>query len=235
MATQAVFERVESSNTQARSLRLIWKDPETSRYHEVGWFTQKEAGSYRFQYSPQLPESFELLAQFPLPDKVYDSEDLPAFFANRVMSRGRASYSRYVEWLGLDTSALPVELLARTGGGRVTDTFHLVDSFAMDAVNNEGRFFVSGIQHTDNGLKLAEALHAGQQISMEDEPSNPHNPRAILLVVGGNKLGWVPDWLVDDIHRLRALGEVRIFVDQVNREAPARLRVLCRLVHSIRS
>ena len=219
----------QTKKSGASRLRLIWKDPSTGRYHNVGWFTYTDDGQYRFQYSPHLPDSFELLVQFPDTSKTYESKNLPAFFANRVMSRRRASYASYVSWLGLDTEALPVELLARTGGGRATDTFHLVASFGQGDGVSSGRFFVSGIQHVPNGAELVSVLSEGDQLTLVDEPENQYNPRAILVTHSDERLGWVPDWLVNDVHELRSHGDVQVQVEQINTEAPARLRVLCKL------
>ena len=42
-----------------------------------------------------------------------------------------------------------MEILARTGGERATDTFHVVDAFEEVDGRCEGRFFISGIRHRD--------------------------------------------------------------------------------------
>lgn len=229
MALQPLLERVQQLSPGTRSLRLIWKDPATGRHYQVGHFTQLEDGRYRFYYEDDLPSSFTPLAQFPETDQVYESEDLPAFFANRVMTRSRSSYPLFVSWLGLNNDSLPIELLSRTGGGRVTDTFHLVDSFNLADGACSGRFFVSGIQHSPDSTQILARLHEGQELHIVDEPDNPQNPGAMLLTIDGEKLGWIPDWLVDDVHALREESSTRIFVEQINLDAPARLQVLCRL------
>ena len=114
-----------------RKFRLIWKNPDDGGYHEVGQFMHLRDGRYVFAYRQDVGsvDGFHPLLQFPDTGRTYVSEVLPAFFANRVMSRKRVNYGEYVGWLGLTEDALPVEILARTGGGRATDTFHVVDSF----------------------------------------------------------------------------------------------------------
>ena len=43
-------------------------------------------------------------------------------------------------------------------------------------------------------------------------------------------MGWVPDWLVDDIHALRAQdADIEVLVERDNPDTPAHLRLLCRL------
>lgn len=210
-------------------LRLIWKDPGTRRYHQVGQFEALSDGRYAFGYLPAASEldGFEALLEFPGLKRIYVSQDLPSFLANRVMSDRRPSYGQHLGWLGLDADATPVEILARTGGPRETDTFHVVDAFEPVNGRCEGRFFVSGSSRKEVDLR---ALKIEQELQLRDEPDNPHDPRAVLLTADGEEIGWVPAWLVEDIHRFRASqAQIRIFVEQVNPEAPARLAIRCRL------
>lgn len=95
------------SQSAVRRLRLIWKHPRTRGYHHVGnfdWMTDK---SYAFSYVTDADqiEGFSPLIQFPDVHRAYVSDGLPAFFANRVMSRQRESYGRYLAWLGLGDEA----------------------------------------------------------------------------------------------------------------------------------
>lgn len=222
---------LQASSRALRRLRLIWKHPLTRGYHHVGnfdWLTDKR---YAFSYAADADqiEGFSPLIQFPDVDHAYVFDGLPAFFENRVMSKQRESYGQYLAWLGLGDAAPPIEVLARTGGGRATDTFHLVEDFSPDQGVASGRFFVSGIQHQTQGEDIARFLRPGTELQPRDEPTNPYNDRAIILDAEGKPLGWIPDWLVNDVHRLRGAGTVRVTVEQVNPDAPARLRLLCRL------
>jgi len=219
------------ATTKDRRLRLIWKDPKTGRYSHVGWLEALADGRYCFRYTPEAVDidGFTYVSQYPDPSQTYVSEVLPAFFANRVMNRRRPSYDQYVGWLGLDPDALPVEIMARTGGGRATDFYQLVEDFNLREGRCEGRFFISGMRHVIPGLELLGALRPGQELALKDEPHNPVNERAILLNADGHPVGYLPDWLGDDAHRLRQEGSVSIYVDQVNHDAPPHLAVLCKL------
>lgn len=213
----------------ATSLRLIWKHPDSNRYYEIGKFSALVDGSFVFAYDERVSEvpDFAGFGPFPNLEGQYVSHRLPAFFANRVMSSRRPSFEEYVGWLGLNRDAAPVEILARTGGGRATDTFHVVEDYDPEADTVEFRFFVSGIRHRNPGA--LDSIELGSELSLQDERDNKINPKAILLTSSGDPLGWVPDWLVDDVHSLRANGHVRITVDRINRDAPPRLQLLCRL------
>ena len=223
-----IDERPEVS-TEATSLRLIWKHPETRRYHEIGKFSALVDGSYVFEYNKDVAEvpDFTEFGPFPNREQPYVSKRLPAFFANRVMSQRRPSFDEYIGWLGLNKDAAPVEILARTGGGRATDTFHLVEDYDRSADMVEFRFFVSGIRHRSS-LEIS-SLKVGAPLEIQEEPDNVVNPRALLLTSDGSALGWIPDWLVNDVHELRDCGEVKISVDRINEDAPARLQLMCKL------
>lgn len=221
--------RPEDAALVTRKLQLIWKHPVSRRYHRIGQFEALQDGRYAFGYVPGAAEIPDLtpLVQFPDLGRVYVSDALPAFLANRVMSKRRATYGQYLGWLGLGEDAPPVEILARTGGERVTDTFHLVDSFDPVGGRVEGRFFVSGIRHRFGGELTA--IRPGQHLRLVDDLQNPVNPHAILLADDETELGWVPDWLVSDVHAMRQRADVHVFVEQVNPDAPPHLAVLCRL------
>ena len=208
---------------------MIWKAPDR-RYHQVGWFEDLGAAGYRFTYQSHVEQipGFAPLVQFPDLDKEYRSSALPAFFANRVMSRRRESYGEYLHWLGLELEAPPVEILARSGGGRATDTFHLVDAFDIVAGKCEGRFFVSGIRHK-HAEGVVASLPDRYRLTLRDDANNEVNPRAVVLDASGTEIGWIPDWLVDSVHDLRSQGPVTVMVDQINPDAPPHLRLLCRL------
>lgn len=213
-----------------KKLHLVWKDPETRRYHRVGQFESLRDGRYAFAYAPRVQDldSFSPLVQYPDLTRVYLSADLPAFFANRVMSSKRPSFESYLGWLGLSSEAPPVEILARTGGVRATDTFHLVDTFEPVNGRAEGVFFVSGVRYKDSDWR---SLQPGQELHLLDDPANPANAKAILLTKDGVEVGWVPDWLVDNVHEFRtAARQLSVAVEQVNPDAPLHLAVQCRLI-----
>lgn len=121
-----------------------------------------------------------------------------------------------------------MEILARSGGGRATDTFHVVDEFIPVNGQVEGFFLVSGVRHkaSDNALSN---LCEDERLLLVPEPDNRVNPEAILLSAeSGELVGYVPDRLLDDVYGW-GLANTIVRVAQVNAEAPAHLRLLCRI------
>ena len=145
----------------ARRLFLIWQNPGSRQFVRVGTLFELVDGRYAFEYtaSARATDDFYPLTQFPDMERTYVSTGLPAFFVNRLMSRKRESFTSYLHALGIDSDAVdtPMELLARTGGPRATDTFHLVDDLMADADGVVvSRFLASGVRYLDaDGTHLA--------------------------------------------------------------------------------
>lgn len=220
------------SAPDVRALLLVWQNPSTRRFLKVARLEVLE-DSYRFEYliGAQDP-AFEPVHSFPDVGRVYETRQLPAFFQNRVMSRKRSSYGQYAAWLGLDPARdEPFEVLARTGGGRATDTFYVVEEPVLEPGRRVVvRFFASGLSHVDGALGRLLVVRPGDALTIRPEPDNPANHRALLMDADvGESVGWVPDWLLDEVHELMAGDEFDLHVERVNFDAPWHLKLLCRL------
>lgn len=237
MVTDALSRVVPVAGGEvSRCLFLIWQNPESRQFIRVGALSELADGQYSFAYTDdaRTAPDFYPLTQFPDWDRAYVSAGFPAFFVNRLMSRKRDSFPDYLRSLGIDSPAqdTPMELLARTGGPRATDTFHLVDDLvtAPDGVVTS-RFLASGVRYLDaDGTRLAR-LKDGQRLRLRAEPDNPVNERAQLICVGsGEPVGYVPDWLLTDLADLRARShEFDIVAERVSPDAQPHLRLLCRI------
>jgi hypothetical protein len=214
---------------------LIWQNPVSRKFVKVSLLDEQTDGTFAFRYLPGAGDidGFAPLAQFPDVNGEYKSEHLPAFFANRVMSAQRPSYQEFLSWLGIrDGDDLPVEILLRTGGPRATDTFHIVEDLHSNADGVViSRFLASGVRHIAGATDRLTRLDTGCELRLRDEPRNQVNPRAVLIdSTDGEPVGYVPDWLLDDLAYLRSEArDLRIFAERINPAAPAHLRLLCRI------
>ena len=236
MATKLCSPAEVDLGTSRRSLLLVWQNPDSRRFIKVGQLDVLVDGRFAFRYLPgaRADSQFLKLDEYPDRDAVYVSDDLPVFFSNRIMSADRPSYGQYLRWLGvedIEAAELPIEVLARTGGQRVTDTFHIVDLPEHFEASFSSRFFVSGIRHLAGVDILLAALEPGAALSLQLEEANPANPKAVLInTAKGQRIGYVPDWLCGDVHDLIKAGwSVTAAAEQVNPDAPAHVRVLCRI------
>ncbi len=231
-----------------RELVVAWQHPDERSISPVGLLTV-DASGYTFRYVRHVTTlaGFRPLLGFGRLDQVYQSPRLFPLFAQRAMDPRRPDYERYVTELGLDPQeTTPWEQISRSTGRRQGDTLQLVPvPHAVD-----GRvtcpFLVHGIRHMPtNPLMLhgeprpvtfEEVEHAlaelqpGAELSLAPEPTNAKNPEAIMVVAGRTPVGYVPDLLVHDLHRLMEITRVTASVIRVNpSDAPAHLRMLAEL------
>lgn len=223
-----------------RRLFLIWQNPDTRQFIRVGVLAELVDGRYAFEYTDGADaDGFHPLVQFPDVRRTYVSDCLPAFFANRLMSKKRPSYPAYLDALGIDIAGFgtPMELLARTGGPRASDTFHLVDDLTAD---DNGcivsRFLASGVRHVEGSADALSRVRSGDELKLRPETTNPVNKRAQLICAGtGEALGYVPDWLLDDLGALlKRADSYRVVAERVNPDANPHLRLLCRVEAQVR-
>lgn len=223
------------SDQRTRRLFVVWQNPETRQFVHVAHLDVQADGQYVFEYEPgadQVP-GFDGFAAFPDLHHRYRSDRLFPFFTNRVLSPRRPEYEMYLDALDItDDEQAPVELLARSGGTRATDTIHIVPEPRTEP---DGRqvllFLASGTRHLESASEGISRLSAGDELLLRPEPDNPVNPNALLLDnTTGEPVGWVPDYLLDLVHDYQDRGPIQIFVERANGpDAPPHLRLLCRL------
>lgn len=226
------------TRSEIRHFWVVWQDPVTREFVQVGEFAIDSDGggrTYQFRYTPNaaVHPRFQPFPAFPDLAQVYRQPELFAFFQNRVMSPRRPDYPEYLSALGLDHAhADPVELLARTGGERATDTVQIVPAPLVEGEREVLHFLVSGVRHVDpDGVALTR-LEPGSMLQIRPEPGNEFDPRALLLDLHTNEpVGYVPSYLLDYVHKRRDQGtRISVVVEQVNRPpVPSHLRLLCRM------
>lgn len=241
MATQLLPLDQVNLGVSQRALILVWQNPASRRFTKVGQLDSLPESRFAFHYFPEIADvkDFVPLDEFPSLNHAYVSDEVPAFFANRILSAERRGYNKYLTWLGIeqvDGSAIPFEFLARSGGGRATDTFHVVDLPIKGSTTFTSRFFISGIRYLSDAARILGEIHDGSALTLELDEANEANPKAVLIdTVDGSKIGYVPDWLCQDIHGLIKDGwALTAVAERVNPDAPAHVRVLCR-VDAVRS
>lgn len=108
----------------AEALFVAWQNPGTRRFHAVGrlaYLPVDSGGLYEFAYirgTCAVDEAgFRPFLAFPDLHRVYRSNALFPFFANRLMPRSRPEYAEFLSWLDLDPeTATPIQILGRMRG-----------------------------------------------------------------------------------------------------------------------
>jgi hypothetical protein len=224
-----------------RSFRVIWQDAESRALLHVGWLEYTGTG-FEFSYTDKArrDERFAPFPAFPKLDQHYRSVELFPYFAVRLISAADPNYEAVLDAIGLaGRGATPAELLALAPDPQ-HDTIQVVPEPTEAADGTLLRtFLVSGIRHaddlTDGGTtRVLTQLEPGAHLELVPEPTNPYNPRAIQLASGGTQVGWLPDYLVEEVHAYLATGRsVEVAVERANGpDVPSHVRLQCRLIVS---
>jgi len=228
----------EHGDDERRDYRVIWQDIASRALLHVGWleFTGSE---FVFTYTDEARrhESFEPFPGFPQLDETYRSRELFPFFALRLISAADPTFDAVLDAIGLArTDATPAELLARSPGSQ-HDTIQVVpEPTETDDGTIARTFLVSGVRHADTisgGVvtSLIGQLEPGSRLDIVPEPTNPYNPRALQVSFNSTVLGWLPDYLVEEVHGfIAARRPVSVTVERANGPAaPWHVRLHCRL------
>ena len=221
-----------------REFRVIWQDRSTWSLVHVGWleFTGEE---FVFSYTDRARSHprFRPFSKLPFTAEAHRSGELFAFFALRVTNTADPQHEATLEALGLDSDeATPAELLARLPESP-HDTIQVVpEPTELPDGTTTRVFLASGVRHADEHdpdtvSRLIENLRAGAALDLVPEPQNPHNPRALHLSADGTRVGWVPDYLLTEIHgHLNSDHPLSVTVARANGpHTPWHLRLLCQL------
>ena len=238
--TELLVRSARQERTDSRrEYRVIWQDQSTRAFVHVGWleFTGEE---FVFSYTDDAKTNatFVPFPSFPRFDDTYRSVDMFPFFAVRLVSTADPTFDAIIDALDMTRDeATPAELLARAPSESPHDTIQVIpEPTELEDGALVRLFLVSGVRWADEMVdgrvsQLLETLDKGAQLELRPEPSNPTNPEALQLAVDGTVVGWVPNYLLAEVHTYERSGRTLSFaVERSNaRETPWHLRLLCRL------
>jgi hypothetical protein len=227
-------------------LYLAWQEAVSRRWFPVGRLQRLPDDGYEFVYirgydAARAEAGMSPIIGFPDPSRRYLSEALFPHFQNRVMPRSREDYPVYIERLGFrEEPRDPLEVLARSGGRKVTDSFSFSlfpEPSKFTSPGGELRyavgFFVHGMRYMQpSAPERALRAEPGERLFLMSDFQNPADPDAIMIRTEDNHLlGWVPRYYCADIHDLRRRGQViDVTVKHVNpASTPSWLGVMCRI------
>jgi hypothetical protein len=212
-------ERVHAAATP-RQLVVTWQHPIERTISPVAMLSY-DGQSYLFHYIRNAFQVVEFRPFLGFPDLHgrYRSDTLFPLFAQRAMTPRRPDFTRWVSRLGLPEDASPWEQITRSGGRRQGDTIQLFPVPTVADGRMECDFLVHGMRYIadrpttvgrdvvsvtrDEFERQLAALGPGDDLRVWDEPTNPKNSLAILTTTRDNMpLGWVPNLLVEELHRI---------------------------------
>lgn len=176
-----------------------------------------------------------MLLEFPELDGDYWAPELFPLFKNRIMSPSRPDFQEYLQVLGLEANAEPIEILAANGGRRLTDAYEVFPKLVKQEDGSfVSRFFLHGNKYvSDAGRQRLNSLRVDEELYVAVELTNPSTELAVLVLTTDYQvLGWAPHYLVDDLTMAMAEtgGKCSAKVVRVNPQPlPSRQRLLVEL------
>ena len=232
-STHLLSRPVAGTTSTTNELLVLWQHPETRRIGAIGRL-QRHDEAYSFAYTSGAAQidGFRPLLGFPDLRQRYNSQRLPALFAQRVMSRDRPDFATYLASIGLTPQeATPWEQIVQSGGMRAGDTLQFMEVPTVSNGIARARFLVNGIRHVPTcdhriddrpvavTLESQEAafgrLSPGDAVAIKAETGNPQDACACMVVESNTPLGWVPQAISADIRELIDAGSLEARVVRV--------------------
>ena len=231
-----------------KTLFLAWQDnkdkPDKKRSSQ--WFpvgrldSDVENSVYRFRYIGGAKKAaekagFPPLVSFPDLEGDYSSSKLFATFSNRVMWPSRPDFKDYLKSLALSEDSDPIDMMAVSGGRRVTDSYEVFPKIAKKPDGSFAcRFFLHGGKHVSRSAQeRLGSLEAEEELYLALEITNPLGEPAVQIqTTDYQMIGWSPRYLAHDLALALAHppGSCRARVVRVNPlPAPSEQRVLIEL------
>lgn len=212
---------------------IAWQDDKTREWLPVAKLEKTEK-DYLFSYTQGASRSpnFSGLGRMNDLGKVYSSKEIFPFFKNRILSKNRPDYQKYIKWLGLEGNNYDeMELLSISSGSRATDSYEIISAPEKKGNDLFIKFFARGISHfSKSSIEEINTIEENRPIFLMQDYQNDFDKNAIALRTDNPKflVGYIPKYYCKAIHRfIQEKYEIKCQVLQNNLEAPLNLRLLC--------
>ena len=192
-----------------KTVFLAWQDKGVSReWFPIGRLdADVESAEYRFRYiggakRAEREAKFPLLVAFPRLEGDYKSSKLFSTFSNRVMWPSRPDFKDYLKSLALTEDSDPIDMMAVSGGRRVTDSYEV---FPKIVKRDDGgfvcRFFLHGGKRVSPAAQeRIHSLSANEELYLALELTNPLGELAVQIqTTDYHMIGWSPRYLARDL------------------------------------
>jgi len=186
-------------------LFVTWQAPESRRFYPIARVLRLPTGQFEWAYLRAVREAIELggfrgLPGFEDVEAVSVGPELPAPFAHRVPARSVRRSPSQPRAANDVLDPAPINLLVPVGAGRHERLEVFSPPLPAPLGGAWGVFGARGVGRLPGSQGAVEALAAHERLGLVPEPSNAHNPHAVLLVRSdGSAIGYVPDYLANEL------------------------------------
>ncbi|MFZ7175410.1 HIRAN domain-containing protein, partial [[Pasteurella] aerogenes] len=214
------------------------KSPPHSTWHVIGLLSySQERQKFIFKYTKGAEQdpNFKPFNGMENIKGEYSSEELFPLFKNRILYEKRPEYANFISWLGLDKNANPIDILALSGGHRITDN---LQTFGIININDDKTFtysfFVHGLSSlTKNQLERIALLKPTEKLYLCLDRQNEYDNSGVLIRTNDPKefIGFCPRYLSKTLTDLinKDANSITLYVENVNNQAPLQYKLKCTL------
>jgi len=229
-----------------KRIYVLWQDKESHRQFPVGqlMYIHNDHEAYQFNYihivTEAMAHGFQPFPGFPELESTYVSSELFPFFQNRILQPSREEYDSFVKSLGLlPSEAKPIDILARSGGRRATDTIEvfapaeIIECAEEDYNLAQYYFLLHGLSHMRECAQdlVTDLIKEGDKVFVMHDMQNPVDENALLLRTHDYcSIGFIPRYLLGDMWINNLLHKDLVFyVYKINKPpSPIQQRIVCK-------
>lgn len=229
-----------------KSIYILWQDIESRRQFPVGHleYIYNDHESYQFCYiqgvTNAISHGFQPFPGFPELESTYVSSELFPFFQNRILQPSREEYDAFVKSLGLSPyGAKPIDILARSGGRRATDTIEvfapaeIIECAEEDYNIARYYFLLHGLSHMKECAQdlVTDLVKEDDQVFVMHDIQNHADENALLLRTHDYcSIGFIPRYLLGDMWINNLLHKDLVFsIYKINKPpSPIQQRIVCK-------
>lgn len=229
-----------------KKIYVVWQDLKSRSHFPVGELSYfiNDHENYQFNYICGSLEAkkfgFQPFPGFPELDETYVSNDIFPFFQNRILLPTRDEYETFLTNLGLPLDAKPIDILARSGGRRITDSVEIFAPAEISESNDQNfriakyYFLLHGLGHMRECAQslVMDNIKVNDQLFVMHDIQNPVDKNALLLrTFDYCSIGFIPRYLLDDIwNLLNNQSDLKFYIYKINKPpSPIQQRIVCKM------
>lgn len=187
---------------------LTWRKDIDKRRHIIGILNRLDNNNYSFMYSEKnvaeanQQDGFTYYPAFNDTTKVYDNNVLDVF-KRRLLNPQRRDYDDFLNYWGAGQYREdPFALLGLTGAKLLTDNFEFIAPHAElpAKFNTDVSWLNINSDYIVNSIRKLNNNEVEERISLELEPENPYDSKAVKVLFENERLGYIKSIHCENIY-----------------------------------
>ena len=212
---------------EPQRLLLTWQNESDGNTRRIVAELHREGNGAGLKYLTETPDfekalnlQFKGYPGFSIEQASY--KDVLGFFIKRLPQKSREDFQQFLEACrisGKDRDKVSDFALLGYSGAKIPgDPFMVLNPF--DNANDVPFEIFTKVEGTRYMNSSLSGLTEGMPVSIQPEPQNSFDPKAIQIMVEGKTIGYINRVLLQCIHKNLSLGRIKeTFIEKINGSA----------------